>query len=200
MKFLEFDGPFMTLLRKLWGILAVGMLFLLLCIPVVTAGLSFTAMYTVIEKNLKNNRGYVASGFLNAVKKNWRQALITGTVLTIVLFVFEADVRILQALLENGHMIGNMYVLIRAFQILVILYGVWVFAQIAVYENTLRQILKNALILMVRHLQVSFALLVLIVFAAVVIWVLPVSAVFMPVVSTWLMTALLAKVFEKYGI
>ena len=200
MKLFEFDGPFMTLLRKLWGILAVGMLFLLLCIPVVTAGLSFTAMYTVIEKNLKNNRGYVASGFLNAVKKNWRQALITGTVLTIVLFVFEADVRILQALLENGHMIGNMYVLIRAFQILVILYGVWVFAQIAVYENTLRQILKNALILMVRHLQVSFALLVLIVFAAVVIWVLPVSAVFMPVVSTWLMTALLAKVFEKYGI
>ena len=200
MKFLEFDGPFMTLLRKLWGILAVGMLFLLLCIPVVTAGLSFTAMYTVIEKNLKNNRGYVVSGFLNAVKKNWRQALITGTVLAIVLFVFEADVRILKVLLENGHMIGNMYVLIRAFQILVILYGVWVFAQIAVYENTLRQILKNALILMVRHLQVSFALLVLIVFAAVVIWVLPVSAVFMPVVSTWLMTALLAKVFEKYGI
>ena len=75
MKLFEFDGPFMTLLRKLWGILAVGLLFLLFCVPVVTAGLSFTAMYTVVEKNLKNNRGYVASGFLDAVKKNWRKPI-----------------------------------------------------------------------------------------------------------------------------
>ncbi len=199
MKLFDFDGPLVTFLRKLWGIVAVGLLFLLFCVPVVTAGLSFTAMYTVVEKNLKNNRGYVASGFLNAVKKNWRQALAAGTVLAVVLLVFEADVRILQAFLENGHMIGNMYVLIRVFQILLILYGIWVFAQIAVYENTMRQILKNSLILMLRHLQVSLALLALIVFTAVVIWILPISVVFMPVVSTWLMTALLAKVFEQYG-
>jgi uncharacterized membrane protein YesL len=199
MKLFEFDGPFMTLLRKLWGILAVGMLFLLLCVPVVTAGLSFTAMYTVVEKNLKNNRGYVASGFADAVKKNWRQALIAGTALAAALLVFEADVSILKAFLENGLMIGNMYVLIRIFQILLIVYGIWVFAQIAVYENTLRQILKNGVILMLRHLLVSFAIFLLIVFAAVVIWILPFSILFMPVVSTWLMTAILEKVFEKYG-
>ena len=199
MKLFEFDGPFMTLLRKLWGILAVGMLFLLLCVPVVTAGLSFTAMYTVVEKNLKNNRGYVASGFLDAVKKNWRQALIAGTALAAALLVFEADVSILKAFLENGHMIGNMYVLIRIFQILLIVYGIWVFAQIAVYENTLRQILKNGVILMLRHLLVSFAIFLLLVFAGVVIWILPFSILFMPVVSTWLMTAILEKVFEKYG-
>ena len=113
--------------------------------------------------------------------------------------MFEADVSILKAFLENGHMIGNMYVLIRIFQILLIVYGIWVFAQIAVYENTLRQILKNGVILMLRHLLVSFAIFLLLVFAAVVIWILPFSILFMPVVSTWLMTALLEKVFEKYG-
>ena len=199
MKLFDFDGPFMTLLRKLWGILISGTLFLLFCIPVVTAGLSFTALYTVAEKNLRNNRGYVVSGFLEAVKKNWRQALITGAALTAVLLVFEVDVYILQIFLGNGHMIGNMYVLIRIFQILLIVYGIWVLAQIAVYENTLRQILKNGVILMLRHLLVSFAIFLLLVFAAVVIWILPFSILFMPVVSTWLMTALLEKVFEKYG-
>ena len=199
MKLFDFDGPFMTLLRKLWGILISGTLFLLFCIPVVTAGLSFTALYTVAEKNLRNNRGYVVSGFLEAVKKNWRQALVVGTVLSAVLLVFEADVRILQVFLENGHMIGNMYVLIRIFQVLLIVYGIWVFAQIAVYENSLKQILKNAVILMVRHLLVSFGLLALAVFAAVVIWIMPFLAAVMPVVSTWLMTALLEIVFKKYS-
>ena len=199
MKLFNYDGPFMTLLRKLWGILGAGILFLLLCIPVVTAGLSFTALYTVTEKNLKNNRGYIASGFADAVRKNWRQALITGAALTAVLLVFEVDVYILQIFLGNGHMIGNMYVLIRVFQVLLIVYGIWVFAQIAVYENTLKQILKNGVILMLRHLLVSVALLLLTVFGAVVIWIMPVSVLFMPVVVTWLMTALLGTVFEKYG-
>ena len=96
-------------------------------------------------------------------------------------------------------MIGNMYVLIRIFQVLLIVYGIWVFAQIAVYENSLKQILKNAVILMVRHLLVSFGLLALAVFAAVVIWIMPFLAAVMPVVSTWLMTALLENVFKKYS-
>lgn len=198
MKLFDYDGPLMTLIRKLWGILIAGVLFLLFCLPVITAGVSFTALYIVVEKNLKNNRGYVISGFWNAVKKNWRQALLAGTVLGIVLLVFEADVRILYVFLENGHLIGNLYVLIRIFQILLIDYGIWVFAQIAVYENSLPQILKNALILMLRHLLVSFAMLLLLAFAGVVIWILPVSILFMPVVSVWLMTALLEKVFHYY--
>ena len=109
--------------------------------------------------------------FFGRGEKNWRQALAAGTVLAAVLL----------------------------FQILLIVYGIWVFAQIAVYENTLRQILKNGVILMLRHLLVSFAIFLLLVFAAVVIWILPFSILFMPVVSTWLMTALLEKVFEKYG-
>lgn len=199
MKFFDFDGPFMTLLRKLWAIVGVGVLFLILCLPFFSAGLSFTALYTVADRNLKDNRGYVFSGFIDAVKKNWRQALPTGAVIAAVLFIFEWDIRILKALLEHGNSIGNMYVLIRVFQVLIILYSIWVFAQIAVFDNALKQVLKNALVLMVRHLGASVLLLLLTAFGAAVIWVIPISAVFMPVVVTWLMTAVLGKVFAEYA-
>ncbi len=198
MKLFDYDGVLMSLLRKLWGIVAAGLLFLLLCIPVVTAGLSFTALYSVAEKNLKNNRGYVFSCFADAVKKSWRQGLAAGAMLTAVLLVFEADVRILYVFLEHGHPAGNMYVLIRILQVLFIVYGLWVFAQIAVYENSLKQIMKNAVILMVRHLGVSIALLLLLTFTVVVIWILPFTILIMPPVSVWLMTALLEKVFSRY--
>ncbi len=198
MKLFDFDGPLMMLLRKLWAIVGTGILFLLLCVPVVTAGLSFTALYTVADRNLKNNRGYVFSVFFGAVKRNWRQALPAGTVLAALLFVFETDVRILKAFLESGNAVGNMYVLIRIFQILLTVYAVWVFAQIAVYENRLKQILKNALVLMIRHLGASLILLLLLVFAAAVVYVMPVAVLFMPVLAVWMMTAVLENVFQKY--
>lgn len=116
-----------------------------------------------------------------------------------VLFVFEVDVRILKAFLMNGHAIGNLYVLVRVLQVLLIIYAVWVFAQIAVFENTLKQILKNSLLLMISHLGSSVVIFLLLLFAAAVIWVIPISAALMPAVVTWLMTASLEKVFGRYG-
>ncbi len=199
MKLFDFDGPLMTTLRKLWAIVGASVLFIVCCLPVVTAGLSFTALYTVAEKNLKNNRGYVWSEFTGALKNNWRQALPAGAVMAAVLFVFEVDVRILKAFLMNGHAIGNLYVLVRVLQVLLIIYAVWVFAQIAVFENTLKQILKNSLLLMISHLGSSVVIFLLLLFAAAVIWVIPISAALMPAVVTWLMTASLEKVFGRYG-
>jgi len=50
----------------------------------------------------------------------------------------------------------------------------------------------------VRHLGVSIALLLLLTFTVVVIWILPFTILIMPPVSVWLMTALLEKVFSRY--
>ena len=71
-----------------------------------------------------------------------------------------------------------------------------------VYAQSLGALIADGIMfiimwLLIRH--VPGILVLLIVFAAVVIWILPFSILFMPVVSTWLMTAILEKVFEKYG-
>ena len=198
MKLFDYDGPLMTVLRKLLSVLLAGVLFLLCCIPVFTAGASFAALYDVTERSLKDSRGYVVNGFFDSLKENWRQTLPAGAVFALVFFVFEWDVYLLKLFLENGRAIGNFYVIIRVLEVLVLLYAVWVFSQISRFRNTLKQILKNALLLSIRHLGASFCVLLLLVFGAVVMWIVPVSALFMPVVVTWLMTAVLDPVFEKY--
>ena len=121
MKLFDYDGPLMSLIRKLWSILAAGVLFLIFCVPVFTAGASFTALYDVTERNLKNDRGYVARGFLESLRRNLRQTLPAGAVIAAVMILFEMDVRLMKAFLENGHAIGNMYILFRVFQILLLL-------------------------------------------------------------------------------
>ena len=199
MKLFDYDGPLMSLIRKLWSILAAGVLFLIFCIPVFTAGASFTALYDVTERNLKNDRGYVARGFFESIRRNRRQTLPAGAVIAAVMLLFEMDVRLMRAFLENGRAIGNMYILFRVFQILLLLYSVWVFAQIACFENGLKQILKNALVISIRHLGTSVIMALLITAGAVVIWIMPVSVLIVPVLVAWFLTALLGPVFRKYS-
>ena len=199
MKLFQFDGPLMTLLRKLWSIIIAGVLFLVCCIPVFTAGASFTALYEVTEKNLKNDRGYVLRGFIDSLRENWRQTLPAGAVFAAVFLLLETDVRLMKAFLENGHDFGNAYILFRVFDVLLFAYAVWVFTQIACFKNRLRQILKNALLLSVRHLGASVLILLLAAAGAAIIWVMPVTVVIMPVLVTWFITAILSPVFGRYS-
>lgn len=199
MKLFDYDGPIMSLLRKLWAILCSGLLFLAACIPVFTAGASFTALYDVTERNLKNDRGYVAGGFIESLRKNWKQTLPAGAVIAAVLIVFELDINVMKAFLEDGRAIGNMYILFRIMQALLLIYSVWVFAQIACYENSMKQILKNSLVFSIRHLGVSICIGLLLIAGGVVIWILPISVVIVPVLITWFMTALLDPVFKRYS-
>ena len=199
MKLFQYDGPLMTLLRKLWSILCAGILFLLACVPVFTAGASFTALYDVAERNLKNDRGYVAGGFIESIRRNWRQTLPAGAVIAAVMILFEADIRVMKAFLADGQAIGNMYILFRVMQALLLIYSVWVFAQIACYENSMKQILKNSLVFSIRHLGASIGIGLLLVAGGVVIWILPISAPIVPVLVTWFITALLDPVFKRYS-
>ena len=199
MKLFNYDGPLVTLIRKLWSILIAGILFLIACIPVFTAGASFTALYDVTERNLKNDRGYAAGGFIESLRKNWRQTLPAGAVIAAVLAVFEADIFLMKEFLHNGHAIGNMYILFRVLQCLLLIYSVWVFTQIACFENSMKQILKNALVLAVRHLGASICIALLLAAGAVVIWILPISVLIVPVLVTWFLTALLGPIFRRYS-
>lgn len=199
MKLFNYDGPLVTIIRKLWSILIAGILFLIACIPVFTAGASFTALYDVTERNLKNDRGYAAGGFIESFRKNWRQTLPAGAVIAAVLAVFEADIFLMKEFLDNGHVIGNMYILFRVLQCLLLIYSVWVFTQIACFENSMKQILKNALVLAVRHLGASICIALLLAAGAVVIWILPISVLIVPVLVTWFLTALLGPIFRRYS-
>ena len=84
-------------------------------------------------------------------------------------------------------------------QALLLIYSVWVFAQIACYENSMKQILKNSLVFSIRHLGVSIGIGLLLIAGGVVIMILPISAVIVPVLVTWFLTALLGPVFERYS-
>ena len=68
MKLFDYDGPLMRALVYLGELILLNLLFLLCCLPVITAGASAAAMYTVAFRNLDGKGGHVCRQFFTAFR------------------------------------------------------------------------------------------------------------------------------------
>ena len=76
MKFLNLDSPLMRALSKMADLMWLNILTILCCIPIVTAGASFTAMHFVLLKIVRDEEGYITKDFFRSFKENFGQATV----------------------------------------------------------------------------------------------------------------------------
>lgn len=67
---------FDILKREFWNIMKLNFLFLLACIPVLTAGAAYAAMCAVFEKIIEDEPVDVVAHFKTAFVVNWKQATV----------------------------------------------------------------------------------------------------------------------------
>ena len=65
-----FGGSFVGTVEKIFDIMALGFLWILCSLPVITIGASTTALYYAMVKSVKNNDGYVTKEFFRSFKLN----------------------------------------------------------------------------------------------------------------------------------
>ena len=194
----NYENPVMQGICKLAYCIFLSVLWLVCCIPVVTIVPATCALYYAAEKSLKNGWGYEVQSFFHAFRKNLKQTLPFGLFMLAVEAVFWSDRWILKTFLEGGHQIGNGYVLFTVLMAAGVVYMVWTVAGIARFNNTVRAIMKNSLILMIRHLGTSILILLILAFACFIVWLIPVSVCLMPAVAMWLISAGIEKIFVFY--
>lgn len=69
------DGPVMTALGKIADIVLCNIMFLLLSLPVITAGAALTGLYTCMQALVKGTEdSIIVRQFWNGFRKNWKQA------------------------------------------------------------------------------------------------------------------------------
>ena len=80
----------------------LNLLTLLLCLPVITAGASLTAMHAVLQKMVRNEEGYIGRMFFAAFRANlkkatleWLPFLMIYTALIADYLIVEIDITIL---------------------------------------------------------------------------------------------------------
>lgn len=192
------DGPLMELLRKIMYMLLLNMVFLLCCIPVITIGPAFTSLCYSIQKSLKHDLSYPFKEYYQCFKRCFKQSCPFGVAVTLIFLVFVSDIWILKEAAASGMDFGNAYVFFYVLIVLMLLFAIWVLYSIARFENTLRHIMKNSSILMIRHLGATFLIFCIAVLGIVGMMLLPITMLILPVVMVWLASEIMERVFRKY--
>ena len=153
------DSKFMQILTKAAQMMWINLLTLLLCIPVVTAGSAFTAMNYILLQIIRDKEGNITKDYFSSFRQNFRHATLLwlGMLLAYGLLV--------AGIITAGNLPASQA---DVYRIILIVLGVvvsavvlYVFPLLSHFENTPRQTVKNAVILMILNYGKTLEMLLL---------------------------------------
>lgn len=168
---LDYDGSVMKFLGRISDMVILNVLFIICCIPIITIGASYTALYTVTLKMAKNEESYIAKSFFKAFKENFKLSTIIWVIMAAAGILLYMDYILIPGLPDGVSSVFQILIYILAlFYAIVFLY---LFPYIARFENSLKNTFKNAVLIGIASL--PYTLLMLLIFAAFIVFTLFVS-------------------------
>ena len=136
------------MIRFLWkaaDLIALNLVWLVCCIPIVTIGPSTTAMYCVVRKIAKGEWPAIFKTFFKAFKDNFKQSLIVFLVLLVPICL----VVVYLVLSVSGALNGLALIKYLSYLAVVIIGCIctYVYPLMAHFDNTVGNTLKNAVLL-----------------------------------------------------
>lgn len=181
----------------------LNLLWLSLCLPVITVGASTTAMHYVVRKMIAGEPYKVAGSFFHSFRENWKQATALWLMLVFLIAIGLGDFYIGSRI---PSWIGTASQLIAAFVALgVLVLTAMAFPLLARYQASLGRLLKNAVLLGLTNPFAPFAFgATLAILPAVAIWkptllgyIIPVGLLIGGVIPTLAVEILLRPVCAK---
>lgn len=182
---LTFDSPVMTYLSLLKDWIVLSLLWVLCSLPVITIGVSTTALYYVTLKMVRHEAGSVVRNFFKAFKENFKQGLTLGVILLICGGILLVDSMYFSGMGGTKGIIMTVlfYSVTASFACMVC----YVFPFMAQFSNTIPGMLKSAVYLAARNLPSTILILFL---NGLPIWVRLLSfEVFMRMLPLWICMA-----------
>lgn len=137
------DSPFGRLMNKCGIIIAANIMFIAFCIPIVTAGASYTALHYVCLKTIKNEWEINPfKEFWIGFKTNLKQGIIAG-IISIILGIFLImDIKI--CTFADG-LVGAFKIPVYALSIIFAAIVLYLFPTMATFENKLKKLAFNGI-------------------------------------------------------
>lgn len=148
----DIDGPVLRFVTKLAYSVWLNILWFICCLPVFTAGASTTALFYVSLKIVKDEEGHLTRSFFHSFKENFGQSTIIWLILLAVGILLGVDgyvfyhMRYDSALWALG---AAVFIIMLAAYAIILMY---IFPFLARFDNTVRAMFKNALMIGMRFL------------------------------------------------
>ncbi len=202
----NYEGPVFSSLSRLADLFWLNLLYVLCCIPLVTVGAASTALYYVTLKMAKDEEGYITRSYFKSFKDNFVQATVIWLLFLLVLVIMITDMRIANggtaAEIFNSSLVSN--VVIVAVGVMAIVFAMtllYVFPILARFDNTVKNTIKNAFLISVRHLPYTFLMLIISVIPVVLIWFFPALLILLLIVFSavaYINSKFFNKIFVHY--
>lgn len=138
------DNVVTRFLNMLADLVVLNLLWLVFSVPLITIGASTSAMYSVMMNILKKEEGYIARSFIKAFKVNLKKGTAIWCIFLIPAIVFILDFMAAKTLGDFGVVLQGILIIAGSLMTGI---GVYALSLQALYENTVINTLKNAIIL-----------------------------------------------------
>jgi uncharacterized membrane protein YesL len=197
--FFNMDNPVFTGIGKICDLFVLSILWILLCLPVITIGPANTAIYYTTAKVIRKDRGYLIREFFKSFRLNFKRAALAGLVLTLIslLLVFDiswARTNMKQIPQYGSILLGIFYVLSFFVACLII----YVFPILSRFEMKTMQLFKAAAFMAARHLPSSLAMLMINLVCIVAGRCIPILIFILPALSVLLNSFFMERILKKY--
>lgn len=148
MKF-NIESPFFQFMNTLATFIGLNVLFLILCLPIITIGPALKALYTVTMQEARKDHKAIFNAFFGAFTENFFSS--AGTFL---LYLGLALVFLFNAFFWGGQgsIIGTIFLIVFILALIVLaLSFLYIFPLMARFDNGLRQTVKNSIFIPLLH-------------------------------------------------
>ena len=130
--------------RKFWKLIIANFLFVLFALPVVTIGLAFSGLSYITRNFAREKHAFIASDFVDTVKKNWKQGLVVGIINLLVQAILLSDIYFFYS--STGTFATISLALILAVWLIFSFMKYYIYFQLITFKLNIKQIYKNSLI------------------------------------------------------
>ena len=205
MNIFSIDGPLLSKLDRFTDLVGLALITTVCCIPVVTIGASLTAMYSVTMRMAKNEDGKIIKPFFKAFAANFKQSTVVWLFCMLLITVFYGDYYILYQSGLKFSMLANRVVTIASGGLLLLslFAATYVFPLLAYFDNTIKNTIKNALIMSIFRFKQTLLLIIinllpmLVGFVYPILW--PVALVAEFAASSYIASRLYVEIFKYYS-
>ena len=157
-RFFNMDNKFFQVMSRLADIMILNAVCLICCLPVVTIGPSLTALYYMTLKMMRNEESYLLRGFFSSFRTNLKQGIVINLILLALGLFLGLDFYAVNHLM-TGMMSRFFFYFLSLVLLIYLMEFLYVYPVLARFYNTIRATMKNALLMAIRHLPYTLAML-----------------------------------------
>lgn len=149
-KYFNPDNPLMQFLTRIADLIILNLLFLFTSLTVVTIGASWTALYTVTLKMVRDEEGAIVRSYFHAFRQNFRQATLLWLAVLSLIVVMVLDMFILGRAFDSP--VTLMRIPLEILVLLILMVLQYLFPYLAQFDASIKETVRNACLLALANL------------------------------------------------